>query len=318
MLEALKFVQGAVAKKDFVPALTHFHIKAGRIKGYNGRIALSSPIPLDLDVIPKATSLIKAIQTCRDTVQINLTSTGKLSIRSGKFKALVDCINNLSLYPEVEPEGEEVLLPSNFLTTLKTLYPFIAEDASRPWARGILFRGQSAYATNNVILVEYWVGASFEVPVNIPKEAISEILRINENPERMLMTKSNVTFYFSGDRWLRTQLYDLNWPNVEPLLDTEANCTAIPEGLFPALKDLLPFSDEFESVYFKDSCIATSRGEDSKATIEIDGLPSIGAYNIKQLMNLEGVAETMDFSMYPGACTFYGDNIRGVIIGVTG
>jgi hypothetical protein len=31
MLDALKFVKGAVAKKDFVPELTHFRITGGRV-----------------------------------------------------------------------------------------------------------------------------------------------------------------------------------------------------------------------------------------------------------------------------------------------
>ena len=317
MLKALKFVQGAIAKKDFIPALTHFHIKDGRIKGYNGRIALCSPIPLDLDVIPKATPLIKAIQTCRGTVQINLTTSNRLSIRSGKFKVLIDCIDDLTLYPEVEPDGIEVPLPGNFLDVLKTLYPFIAEDASRPWARGILFRDFSAYATNNVVLVEYWVGAEFSTPVNIPKEAITEILRINENPVKMLSGQGNVTFYFEGDKWLRTQTYDLNWPDVMPILDVKvALYKAIPHGLFDGLRDILPFSDEFESVYLTDKGIATSKGEDAKASLEIDGLPDNGGFNIKHLLSLEGVATEVDFSSYPKACPFLGDNIRGVIIGI--
>ena len=40
MLAELKFVQGAVAKKDFIPSLTHFEIKDGMIKGLNGSLAL--------------------------------------------------------------------------------------------------------------------------------------------------------------------------------------------------------------------------------------------------------------------------------------
>ncbi len=45
MLSALKFVKGAVSTKDYVPALTHFQIKGGRVTGYNGKLSLSSPIP---------------------------------------------------------------------------------------------------------------------------------------------------------------------------------------------------------------------------------------------------------------------------------
>ena len=44
MLKALKFVQGAVSKKDLVPALTHFRIENGTVRSYNGMLALCTPI----------------------------------------------------------------------------------------------------------------------------------------------------------------------------------------------------------------------------------------------------------------------------------
>ena len=43
MIDAVKFVQGAVAKKDYVAELTHFLIQDNRITGYNGIMGLSSP-----------------------------------------------------------------------------------------------------------------------------------------------------------------------------------------------------------------------------------------------------------------------------------
>ena len=67
MLEVLKFVKGAVGKKDYVPALTHFQIADGRITGFNGKISLSSPIALDLECCPKAIPFVKAIEACTDT-----------------------------------------------------------------------------------------------------------------------------------------------------------------------------------------------------------------------------------------------------------
>src|SRR5690606_31461165 len=108
MLDALKFVQGAVARRDFVPALTHFQIRDGYIRGFNGKIALCAPIDLDLDATPKAAPFIKAIEACRDTVELSLTPNGRLAIRSGSFKAYIDCLEGEE-FPNVEPEGDEVV-----------------------------------------------------------------------------------------------------------------------------------------------------------------------------------------------------------------
>lgn len=87
MLKELKFVQGAVAKKDLLPAMTHFAIEGGHVRSYNGTLALSSPIPFDIDCKPKAGPLVQAIANCNDTVTLSMTPAGKLRIQSGKFWA---------------------------------------------------------------------------------------------------------------------------------------------------------------------------------------------------------------------------------------
>lgn len=316
MLDALKFVQGAVAKKDFIPALTHFHISGGFIKGYNGSLALCSPIDLDLEVTPKAAQFIKAIATCKDTVQLNMTPAGRLSIKSGSFRAFVDCIDEA--YPDVQPEGEVLELDGALLEALKKLNPFIAEDASRQWARGILFRGSSAFATNNVTLVEYWLGYNFPVEVNIPKPAVQELLRIGEEPTKVQVCENSVTFHYASGRWLRTQTYSTQWPDVAKILDRDSTQRPFPEGFFEALADLLPFADNLERVYFLNTRMATTPVEGLGASVDLVGLPEQGIYNIRQLQLLEAVAETIDLSQYPAPCLFYGDRVRGAIVGMRG
>lgn len=73
MLTALKFCQGSIAKKDFLPALTHFRIEKGTVRGFNGMIALSSPINCDIDCTPEAIPLIKAIQNCKEAITLYMT-----------------------------------------------------------------------------------------------------------------------------------------------------------------------------------------------------------------------------------------------------
>lgn len=314
MLESLQFVQGAVAKKDFVPSLTHFHIAGGRIRGYNGSLALCSPIELDLEVTPKAVPFIKAIQTCKGTVQLNMATNGKLFIKSGKFKAHVDCTTEV--FPDIQPEGEVVELQPGLIKALRVLAPFIAEDASRPWARGILFRGNSAFATNNIIVLEYWLGEDFPVEVNIPRSAVLELLRIAEDPTSLQMSEDSVTFHYPGDRWMRTQTYSTVWPDLGRVLDKEATPTKLPEGFFPALVDLVPFIDDLSRIFFTGDAIATSGEAGEGASVEVPGTPATGIYHLKQLQLLEGLVEKADFTLYPSPSLFYGDKVRGAIIGM--
>lgn len=315
MLDALKFVQGAVARKDFVPALTHFRIADGRIRGYNGKIALCSPIDLKLEATPRAQQFIKAVQTCKETVQLNLTPAGKLSVKSGSFRAYVECLDD-GTFPSIEPEGTTIPLNGEFLKGLKVVAPFIAEDASRPWARGVLFRGPSCFATNNVVLIEYWLGYYFPVDLNVPEEAVNELLRIGEEPISMQITSTSVTFHYQNGRWLKTQTYDTTWPDVSRILDMESTPTAVPQGLFQGVGDLKPFVDELERVFLMGNRIATIPAEGHGASVDVPDLNANGCYNVKQLILIGNVVEKLDLSMFPRPCMFFGHLIRGAILGM--
>lgn len=320
MLAALKFVVGAVAKKDFVPALQHFSIQNGIIKGYNGMLSLCSPIPIEaLNVRPKALPLVKAIQACKETVAIHMTAGRRLSIKSGSFKALIECFDDE--FPSVEPEGELVHLKGELLSVLKLLLPFVGEDASRPWAMGILLSGQSAFATNNVCLVEYWLGYDFPIALNIPKAAIIELLRIGIEPQAIQWAENNVTFHFPEGRWLRTQTYLTNWPQLDRILNggqLETHGIALSPDFWEALETLAPFADEYGRVFFTNGSASTaSDSTAATATFDLPELTAVEAcFNLKKFLTLKPIIERIDLSEPSGPCRFIGDRLRGAIVGM--
>ncbi len=318
MLDDLKFVQGAIAKKDIVPALSHFRIHNRKIKGYNGKIAICSPIDLGIDCQPKALDFIKAIQSCTDTVHLNLTPAGRLTVKSGKFKSHINCINED--FPDIEPEGTMVELTGGFLPALKVLEPMIAEDASRPWARGVLFRGAFAHATNNVVLCQYWLGYHFPFDLVIPHDAVNELLRVGLEPIAMQVTQNSVTFHYEGRRWLRTQTASTEWPDMGRILDkADVDAKELPDNFFTNLDILRPFVDELNRLYFVPGAMATCVEDGEGARIEHDAdfaaiFPNEGCYNLNQLRLLVKVADQFDFKQSPAL--FYGQNLRGAINGM--
>lgn len=313
MLSELRFVQGSVARKDFKPELVHFHIKGGRIQGYNGMLSLSCPIALDLDVTPNAVQLIKAVQGCSDTIAMSVTPAGRLAVKSGRYKAFVDCFPGG--FPEIEPEGERIALDQPILPAIKVLAPCVAEDASRQWARGILFRGKSMYATNNVVLLEYHFGTDFPLEMNLPLEAANELLRIGEEPSHLLAAENSVTFFFGEHRWLKAQLYTKQWPDMGKVLNRES--TQVPATFRSEdIVGLLPFLDDGGRVFLLDGKLATSATDGEGATVEIPGLPGGGIYNAHMLRLALDRAATFDLTLYPAPCLFFGPNLRGALIGM--
>ena len=316
MIEALKFVQGAVAKKDYATELTHFSIKNGVILGYNGNLSLSSPIDLDLDITPKAIPFVKAIEACKERVVLSMTKAGRLSVKSGAFQAYVECIEN-DVFPHLQPEGERINLEGDFIPALKNILDFIGVDASRPWATGVLIDGDKAYATNNIVIVEQQLPCHFPVRINIPSYAIKELLRVRLTPIAVQSTESSVTFHFEENRWLRSQLFSTSWPEaMYRILDIPANQVPIPEGFFEALETIQPFLSVSSSVHFKDEKVSTHEEGGEGATVAVPGLNSKAHFQFKPLLSLAGKIDTIDFSLYPKPCPFTGKGLRGAIVGM--
>lgn len=318
MLNDLKFVQGAIAKKDYVPALTHFHIGDGRIYGFNGVLAISTPTDLAVTATPKAVSFVKAVERIPDDqeVVLNLTETGRLSVKAGNFRAYVECHADAGGVVRVAPAGELVPLPPGILPVLRVLAPFMGVDASRPWAMGILLKGQSAYATNNIVLIEHWLPIIFPSPLTIPAEAIKEMIRIGIDPTGIQLEERAVTFHYPNGAWLRTALFSTEWPDLARVLDVPSAAVPFPAGFFDAVTRLDAFTTKENRLYLRGNIVATSAHEGDGALVELDDFGGIGCHFLGMMAKLDGVATTIDFSLWPGPCLFFGDMLRGAIIGM--
>jgi len=314
MLKALKFVQGAVAKRDYVPAMTHFVIEDGHVRSFNGTMGLSSPIEIDLHCAPKAAPMVQAINHCDEVVALGLTASNRLRVQSGPFKAFIDCVE-LDTVPHQHPTGAQVdIKGKELLAAIDALLPFVGDDASRPWTNGILLRGQSAFATNNVCLVEYWLGVDLPHTINIPMGAVKELARIGEPPLHAQVDENSITFHYASGAWVRTQLYSTDWPDVHAILDRPSNPEPIPSTLFEGLVYVKPFVDQLQHVHFIEGYLRTHEDDELGASYKVEGLHDTGLFRLGMLAKLEGVATKIDFSSEP--VTFFGDKVRGVILGL--
>lgn len=315
MLKELKFVQGAVAKKELLPSLTHFCIEDGNVRSFNGILALNSPIQFDINCKPKAEPFVKAIGNCKEAVTLSMSRAGRLCVKSGSFKAFIPCVEEET--PHITPEGERFELDGEALINALTIVePFIGNDASRPFSNGVLVRGESAYATNNVTLVQYWIGSHFPFECNIPKVAIKELLRVGEPPIYGLSNGNSISFHYEDGRWIHTALLDCNWPDCDKILNRQGNPTPINEEIYTALECLKPFIDKFGRVYFTPTGIATSLEESEGASYTIPEFGYEGIYRLEILQLLKGRATSIDFTTYPEPCIFYGNKLRGALMGM--
>lgn len=319
MLEALQFVKGAVAKKATVPELTHFRIAGGRVTGYNGIMALSSPIPTDIEASPNAQMFFRAIEACDGPTSLALTPANRIVVKSGRMKASVPCIENDGFF--AEPQGVLYPSPAGITKFLEVVAPFMGEDASRPWCMGVFFHGPNLFATNNVCVIQMWTGLEMP-PTHIPKFAVDQILRYKDEPTQLQTDGSSLTVHYPDGRWLRTQLFDEGWPTdlIYKLLEKCSNQqTPVPPLLFESVESLYPFLEgKASQVYFNEASLSSASHPDAEDVVqfEVPDLPAGPSFNIHQLRLLGGIATHIDFSTYPAPCTFYGKNVRGLVMGM--
>lgn len=320
MIETLKLVQGAVAKKDFVPVMTAVHFYDKRVQATNGRITIDAPFPeLDIDVTVNADRLIKAVNACDGEAKIKLTENGKLSIWQGKFRALIP-VNDHNSFPKVEPQGDFHPVNGAYLLRLmQELRPFVADDATRPWACGMLLDGDYAYATNNVSIAR--VHQPFDKPVsltgrlNLPAFLLDELTRIKRPPVNASHDDKSLTLDLGDGIWIRSNLFADQWPDITRFFQP-AELSPIPPELSPAIEKILPFCPDpkLPVIVLGQNTVSTVEGEMSAAVEGIE-LPD-ARFHAKVLQLVLDHCHSINLSSYPKPCAFQGDGIDGVVMGV--
>lgn len=319
MLDAIRFVIGAVARKDFVEQLCHLFIEDGRATAFDGLLTASTPIDVVLKVRPHARTFANAVKACDEDAPIvlHVTPAGRLSVRQAAFRALVKCIEIDDGVSQPSPEGEHVDVTPELLGSLIALAPLMATDASRPWARGLRIVGNSTYATNNVILAERWHGANFPREIIIPADCVHELIRIKEPPTSCQVSETSITFHYPDGRWLRSQLVLGEWPDgIDRVFNSETTPVTISDEFFPALTKLKKFADERNRVFIKPGSVTTMLEEEADgASIDVETDGDGACFSLDMLMLLDGVATSIGFAAYPNPCPFRGKLMRGVILG---
>lgn len=323
MLADIHFVVQAVAKKDLDPALCHLEIRGGRATGYGGRIGMSTLIDCKLDVRPKAKPLWKALQATKesDEVDLYMTGAGRLGVKQGKFKAFIDCIGQDEPMTHLLPEGPEFDVPEELYSALMALEPYMAIDASRPWAQGLKITADSIFATNNIVLIQRWHGSGIPVECIIPSDAVTALRKIGQVPRSIQYNEGiSMTFHFENDRWLSTHLIaqDGGWGRAEAIFDANTNTEGmieVPNDFYLAIDSLKDMLGPSRYIFLKGDRICTSPNDEEGASIDIE-VPDGPVFHAEQLRSLQEIATRINFTTYPKPCYFVGDKLRGVIVGV--
>jgi len=312
LLTALKFC-GLVARDIGPINETHICLGANWACAYNGTVACGHPIVEDIYACPNAKLIIEALSKCNEHISFTQMDRDRLSIKSGKFKAIVPCIEP-HLIVIMAPDPPVAVIDDRFKQGLSIVGILANENAQFVYLASILMNGYSLVSTTGKAIIEYWHGINLPSGIALPKALVEPLTKTNKKLTKFGFSQSSVTFYFEDESWIRSQLYAEEWPDINAILDRPSNAWPVSGDFWRGLDAIAGFSDT-GFVYFDAGILRSHDNAISGACYEVAGLPKGLAFPAKQLAMIRPYANRIDFLLDNGLM-FFSNNIRGCIAGI--
>lgn len=317
LLTALEFCS-CVSEKVGAPYETHIGLCNNWAIAFNGIVAAGSPIAEDIIAYPHTLMLVEALSKCDENFTITQLDNGRLSIKSGKFKAIVPCLDP-ELMQNASPDPVIVGIDNRFKAAVEAVGVLASENAQHVLTASVLMNGPSVISTNRVMIMEFWHGLDLPPGVPLPKQFVAALAKQKKNLTGFGFSNNSATFHFEDGCWIKTQLYNDEWPDVSRILNREANLWSIDQGFYKALDAVSSFSED-GNVYSDLNLLMSHPDSTLGATHECGGVPKGFVYPIKQLKIIQPYVEKIDYmaggihdSSY--CLVFQGGSMRGVISG---
>lgn len=288
---------------------------------FNSIIAAGTVIEEDLNACPNIDLMLAAVEQCGEQFEIVQLSPEKLSVRSiepdgvtdGKFAAYVPCTLTDLIWPVPDPPIQ--IIDDRLLVALRKVVPLLDVTADTVIEQSIQLNAGSCLATNRSVLMEAWHGFDLPSGLLLPKAIVTALHKSKKHLARFGFGRVTATFYFDDETWLRTQLFQDKWPNVQNHFNY-AGCTRpVPPQLFEAAQVVAPFCTQF--VYVKNGLISSHpfdvHGQGSSLRIPIGDGHRDRVYQIDDFSLIQKHVLRWDETMRADGTYFTGDNIRGLI-----
>lgn len=292
LLEALRFISVSQHTQG-TPVQTHCRISNKTVIGFDGGITAGHFIDDVLSVCPHTTMLINALAKCTGAIAITELDSGKLSVKSGKFKALIPCVPFDDL-PAIEPDAPIATLTDDVKRALAAVAPLAQDGGQEPFTCAVLLKAGTAVATNRAVVLESFHGIDLP-PVLIPKASVVAICKQSKKLTQFGFSDNSATFYFEDDSFIKTQLFLDRFPDYERILNIESNAWPMPVGFYDALDTVAGFS-QGKIVYFRDGNVCSHLIDSEGATYGVEGLPKDTAFNAEYLKLIKPHCHKMHFN----------------------
>ncbi len=315
MKHAVDKIKAALSTKGLVPELTHYLIQDGMMIASNDRVTAATPIALDAEILIPGAELEKILTRFEDP-QI-IIKEGEIQFKEKRFRAKLR-LPPLSTYKFSKPEDDWNDIPGDLLTGLAMLRPFLTLDHTHAWATAACLATGALWATNSFVLCKVDCKGLQGGKKLLPAWAIDFLLQQDPAPIAMILKDHYAAFKWHDGSWMRSQLIVGEFPKNAATILKDAS--GIPKEISMEWREAyarVAGLSENEIRIYADKI--TGGGSHSEVEYEIPSpIPEgkkYSAWDSRQLSPVLDVATHIALESWPDPSAFYGDNIKGVIVG---
>ena len=315
---ALDFVKPATRDVGQYSNHDHILIANKRVKAFNGRITMSTPIDEDIEACPHYDRFRDALNKCGKTLTISTTEGGKLSIKGDKLNALIPCIDEDDFADINADFGIAQFDMTPIIEAIKLVGILAEDDAETVLESSVLLQPSSCFATDRHTALEAYHGINMPI-IALPKAFVSAVSKIDKKPINFGYSDKTFTIHFEDTSWIKTTIFEGGWPDVSQLFAPQSFPAPVPPGLLEAIGMVKGFSDS-HTVKFMNGAVWSHASDKEGAQYPVEGLQETpNFWNGDYWGRFEHLIEAVDITTYPDKAFFFkGTTVRGLIAGKAG
>jgi hypothetical protein len=315
LIKALQFISLA-QKSQGTAYQTHCLINRNWLIAHDGVLTIGTKVQEDVSACPHTASLLAALSKCGEQVSITQLSEFSLSVKSGKFKALVECIA-FDQMPIVGPDAPSHAANDVLRDGFGKLAWIATEGETQAFKAAVMVQNGSMVATNGSVLLELWHGLELPCQILIPKATAVAVSKVDKKLVGIGGSANSVTFHFEDESFIRSSVFVDRFPDYQRIF-SEAEGKGVlplPPDFFTALGAVSGFGESKFVFFFGDRIQSEQIAEHKGACYEIEGVPDQVSFNADYLKHVEPYFKNTIFTDWK--VFFHHENVRGIISGGT-
>lgn len=287
---------------------SHCRVENGWIVSTDGLISCGHPINLGANFNPKTENLKKLLTQFSKDFSIVSGSESSATFTCGDFTSVIPCVTGGEIN-EVTPDHYWGPVNQTLLDGFKAVETVLISKAAFVSHNCIRLDSNLVTGFNGTSVLQYWHGWTVPLGVSIPKQAVKAVLKAGKELVGIGYGLESVTFYFRDGAWIKTQVYQEAYPDLDTCFNQPMNYGVVPTELFSKLKFLRSIA-ESDSIFIRDGAVSDYPNDEKGSKFsfkELEGLDTIFSY---RELNLGDSELFNQVSITNDCCSFVGTHGR--------